>query len=361
MMNIDCTLNALKVPGFSGFDPPFGAKKPNGQPVTGEEANNNAMLPFKVMRPLPVTENSTTTQIQTNVVFEFTTGNITLTLSAAAYSGCRVSVLNSSSTNATVAFGQNSIVVLAKDSVHLEFLNNTWVVVDDPADVLASIALSLDSAGLANRETQKTIKQRIQTGVVTIKNRGVIKGCVVAKSTTAIRNLNLAAGAVFMNGQEMSCPAFDNAALVPSNNSGESLTCYAYLYLDANGKIKFACTAPGENVSDNGMALYRLTVPAVNTETSDPNLANVTLSDVRRLEAGYPVQFNSLAYASVALPFNMLDAEYQVTTELLDLKGGSNQRPTVYPGDKAANGFRIYTDGTLDMVKVRWTAIKTNL
>jgi hypothetical protein len=360
-MTIDCTLNALKFPGFSGFDPPFGQKKPNGEPVTGEEASQNAMLPFRVMRPLPVSENSSTTQIQTNVVFEFTTGNITLTLSAAAYAGCRVSILNNSSTNATVAYGQNSIVVPAKDSVHLEYLNNTWVVVDDPADVLASIILALDSAGLANREAQKTIKQRIQTGVVTIKNRGVIRGCVVTKSASAIRNLSLATGAVFMNGQEMSSPAFNNAALVPSNNGGAPLTCYAYIYLDAGGNLNFACTALGQDVPENGMALYRLTVPAVNTETSDPNLGNVTLTDVRRLESGYPMQFNSLAYASVALPYSMIDAEYEVVTELLELKGGSNQRSTVYPGDKAANGFRIYTDGALDMVKVRWTAIKTSL
>jgi hypothetical protein len=360
-MNIDCTLNALKVAGFSGFDPPFGAKKPNGQPVTGEEANNSAMLPFKVMRPLQVFENSTTTQIQTNVVFEFTTGNITLTLSAAAYTGCRVSVLNSSSTNATVAFGNNSIPVPAKDSVHLEYLNKTWAVVNDPADLLASIILALDNAGLAGRETQKTVRQRIQTGVAIIKNRGVIKGCAVTKSETAIRNLNLATGAIFMNGQEMSCPALDNAALVPSNNGATSQTCYAYLYLDVNSKIKFACTALGENAPDDGMALYRLTVPAVNTETSDPNLANVSLTDVRRMEAGYPMQFNSLAYASVALPFNVLDAEYHVAIEILELKGGSNQRSTVYSGNKAANGFRIYTEGALDMVKVRWTVIKTNL
>jgi hypothetical protein len=360
-MTIDCTLNALKIPGFSGFDPPFGQKKPNGQPVTGEEANQNAMLPFKVMRPLTVSESSTTTQIQTNVVFEFATGNITLTLSAASYTGCRVSVLNSSSTNATVAYGQSSIIVPAKDSVHLEYLNNTWVVVDDPADVLASIILALDSAGLANREAQKTIKQRIQTGVVTIKNRGVIRGCTVTKSVSAIRNLSLATGAVFMNGQEMSCPAFNNAALVPSNNEAAALTCYAYIYLDVTGNLYFACTALSQDVPENGMALYRLTVPAGNTETSDPNLANVTLTDVRRLESGYPMQFNSLAYASVALPYSMIDAEYEVITELLELKGGSNQRSTVYPGDKAANGFRIYTEGTLDMVKIRWTAIKTSL
>jgi hypothetical protein len=82
---------------------------------------------------------------------------------------------------------------------------------------------------------------------------------------------------------------------------------------------------------------------------------------VRRIEAGYPVQLNSIAYTSVALAYNMLDGEYEAVTEILEMKGGTNQRAMVYPGDKAANGFKIYVDGTLDAVKVRWTAIKTNL
>jgi hypothetical protein len=109
------------------------------------------------------------------------------------------------------------------------------------------------------------------------------------------------------------------------------------------------------------MELYRLTVPAVNTETSDPQLANVTLTSTRRVEASYPVQFNSIAYASVALPFGMLDSDYEVVIELQSFKGGAVQRSMVYPGDKAANGFKIYAEGTLDMVNVRWTAIKNSL
>jgi hypothetical protein len=319
------------------------------------------MLPFRVMRPLTVSENSTTTQIQANVVFEFTTGGITLTLSAAAYSGCRVSVINSAVTDATIAFGNTTITARAKDVVHLEYVGGMWIVTDDFSDAQGLIALAHDYAGLANREIEKTIKQRIQQGVAIIKNRGVISGCTIAKSATAIRNISLASGAVFMNGLEMPCAAQDNAALVPSNNSGASATCYAYLYIDTQGKIKFACTALGADPPSDGLSLYRITVPAANTESNAPNLENVTITDVRRVEAGYPVQFNSIAYASVALPFTMLDSEYEVTTELLSFNGASSQRGLVFPGDKAANGFKIYTEGTLDMIYVRWTAVKTGL
>jgi hypothetical protein len=205
-MNIDCTLNSLKIPGFAGLDPPFGSKVANGSSILAYDNAVNSMLPFRVMRPLTVSENSTTTQIQANVVFEFTTGGITLTLSAAAYSGCRVSVINSAVTDATIAFGNTTITARAKDVVHLEYVGGTWIVTDDFSDAQGLIALAHDYAGLANREALKTVRQRIQTGIAIIKNRGVIKGCVVGKSDTAIRNLNLTTGAVFMNGQEMSCP-----------------------------------------------------------------------------------------------------------------------------------------------------------
>jgi hypothetical protein len=360
-MTIDCTLNGLKIAGFPGFDAPFGTKKATMQPLTGEEANTNALLPFKFMRPLTVSENSTTTQIQVNCVFEFTTGGITLTLGNASFAGCRVSVINSALTDATVASGGVSIPVRAKEAINLVFINGAWRPVDDYSDIAGLLSFAIDQAGLANREGQKTIKQRIQSGAVLIKNRGVKSGCAVTKSTTAIRNLNLNSGAIFMNGMELSVPVFNNAALVPANNSGASQTCYAYIYLDTTGKVKFACTGLGESVPDDGMELYRLTVPAANTETSDPQLANITLTSTCRVEAAYPVQFNSIAYASIALPFAMLDGDYEVVIELQSFKGGAAQRSMVYPGDKAANGFKIYAEGTLDMVNVRWTAIKNSL
>jgi hypothetical protein len=229
------------------------------------------------------------------------------------------------------------------------------------AGLFAFAAMGIDLAGLASREGVKTIRRRFQTGVARITNRGVIAGCTVSKSTGAVRNLSLASGAFFMNGVEIACPAVPNGALVPANPDAASQICYAYIFLNAEGRVQFATTSFGEPVPDGGLALYRVTVPAENTGATDPNLASVTLADVRRVEAGYPVQVNSFPYASVALPYAMIDSDYAVHLDILDFKGGGNQRPMVYPGDKAGNGFKIYVQGSLDAVNVRWTAVKLSL
>ncbi|MDR0760243.1 MAG: H-type lectin domain-containing protein [Treponema sp.] len=222
-------------------------------------------------------------------------------------------------------------------------------------------AMGIDMAGLANREIKKTILQRFQSGLSVITNRGVISGCAVTKSVSAVRNLSLTAGSFFINGLELPCPAFQNTALVPANYGDMAQTCYAYIYLDAGNAVKFACTPLGGSVPEGGLPLYRFTVPAGNTETNDPYLGSVTMTDVRRVEAGYPVQFNSIPYVSVVLPYNMLDSDYEVVIDILSFKGGGNQRPSVYTGDKAANGFKLYAEGSLDAVNVRWTAIKLTL
>jgi hypothetical protein len=232
---------------------------------------------------------------------------------------------------------------------------------DNIAALYMFTAMGIDMAGLANREILKTIHQRLQSGVALITNRGVISGCTVSKSTGAVRNLSLAAGAFFMNGLEIACPAVTNGALVPANSDTVSQICYAYIFIGSNGNVQFATTSFGHTVPDGGLALYRITVPAGNTGESDPNLTSVTLTDVRRVEAGYPIQVNSLAYASVALPYTMIDSDYAVHLDILNFKGGGNQRPAVYPGDKASNGFKIYVEGSLDAVNIRWTAIKLNL
>ena len=234
----------------------------------------------------------------------------------------------------------------------------------DPGSIAALygfVAFGIDLGGLAHRENIKTLKQRIQTGVVTITNRGVITGCTVSKSTGAVRNLSLATGTFFMNGLEITCPAVTNGALVPANTDSTAQICYAYIFINSAGAVQFATTAFSEPVPDGALALYRITVPAWNTGATDPNLASVTLTDVRRVEVGYPIQVNSLPYASVALAYTMIDSEYAVNLDILNFKGGGNQRPTVYPGDKASNGFKIYVEGSLDAVNVRWTAIKLNL
>lgn len=234
----------------------------------------------------------------------------------------------------------------------------------DPGSIAALygfMALGIDLSGLANREHLKTLKQRIQTGIVTITNRGVITGCTVSKSSTSIRNLSLAAGSFFADGLTIPCPAMDNRALVASNPGSVAQVCYGYVYVDSSGVVRFSVTEFGDIVPDNGIPICRITVPAGNTQISDPNLASVTISDVRRIEAGYPVQMNSIAYASVALPYAMLDTDYTVLLDMQSLKGGRHQRSTVYAGDKAVNGFKLYADSSLDSVTVRWAAVKMSL
>jgi hypothetical protein len=291
-----------------------------------------------------------------------TTGGITLTLGNGAYSGCQVTAVNSAATAVTVVSGGSSFVINPGYALHLEFVSGKWVVAVDQAESFGALAAALDYAGLAARENQKTMKQRIQTGMVQITNRGVISGCAVTKSTNAVRNISLGAGAFFVQGQEIICPAFTNTSLVPPNNGTTAQTCYAYLYVDSDGRtVRFACTPFGGSVPEGGVALYRFTVPAGNTEVNDPYLAAVTMTDVRRMEPGFPVQFNAIAYASVSLPYSMIDADYEVVFDIIDFKGGVTQRPAVYAGNKAANGFRLYAEGTLDTVNIRWTALKMSL
>jgi hypothetical protein len=223
------------------------------------------------------------------------------------------------------------------------------------------IAYAMDLGGRAHQEVKKTLGQRIQMGVATIINRGVISGLTVEKSASALRNISLNAGKFFMDNMEMVCPTFQNSALVPDNYSDVTRYCYAYIFFNQSGATQFACTPLDGGVPENGMTLYRFSIPAGNSYQNDPYLNNVTMTDVRRVEGGYPMQFNSIAYASVALPFNIQDAEYIVLLEPLDFKGGYNQAPNIHAANKAANGFTIRMEGTLDAARVRWTVIKTNL
>jgi hypothetical protein len=358
MAVIDCTLNALKVPGFSGYNPPFGTKVAG--PITSRDENNNILMPFALQRPKAISENSSTSQIQTNVVFEFTVGGITLTLGAAAFAGCRASVINSTDADCAVNTGAIIISVKTHESIRFEWANGMWNEISK-LEFVDMIAYSLDLGGRAHQEIKKTTGQRIQTGIAKIINRGVIEGFAVEKSATALRNISLGAGKLFMNGMELAYSSFQNSALVPDNHGEGTRYLYAYIHLNQSGAIQFSCTPFDGSVPEDAMALYRLAVPPGNNYQNDPYLAEITITDMRRVEAAYPVQFNSTAYASVALPFNVLDAEYTVLLEVLDYKGGYNQIPVIHADDKAANGFNIKMEGTLDVVRVRWTVIKPNL
>jgi hypothetical protein len=214
-----------------------------------------------------------------------------------------------------------------------------------------------DIAVMGIKEGQKTIRQRMQEGTAVIYNRGIKSGCAASKLGTG-RKVVLAAGAVFAKGLEMPCQGDQAGIVVPTNTGEAALVYYAYLTVSASYAMTFAITEAGAVVPDGGIPICRLNVPAGSTAA---NLSDVTLTDVRRYEPSYPTLVNSVPYASIALPYNMIDTDYAVTLDVTGYAGGWNQRPAVYAGEKASNGFKIFADGTLDEAIVQWKAIKLKL
>ena len=128
-MVIDCTLTNFKVPGFSDYTPPFGTKKPDGQPILAREANANIMMPFVKQRPQAVVENSSTTEIQTHMAFAIQTSGVTLTLGNGGFVGCRVIAHNTSSGSAAVVYGAGSYdntSIAASEYADLEWTGSVW-------------------------------------------------------------------------------------------------------------------------------------------------------------------------------------------------------------------------------------------
>jgi hypothetical protein len=224
--------------------------------------------------------------------------------------------------------------------------------------LMATVMAAVDAAGLANRELDRLKNVLIQEGEVTILNRGIISGCSISKSDNATRNLNLAAGKSFVHGRTYSANELLNTAAVPANNTAAAAICYAYLFTDENGDIQCDCTSLGEAVPENGIEIYSMSVPAGNNETTDPYLANVTLTDTRRLEPNWPNLFENPAFVYVPLANILPDSDYAVAAELVSLEGGRQQAGELLVEDRLKNGFKFYLAGAADAVVVRYVVTR---
>ncbi|NDY73994.1 hypothetical protein DO021_19700 [Desulfobacter hydrogenophilus] len=234
--------------------------------------------------------------------------------------------------------------------------------VDMQNAVNAGLSVAMDAAGLANRELERFKTVRMQEGDVTILNRGVISGCAVTRvpdeASGGTRNLDFAGGKAFGFGTVFGKSAQEDATVVPSNDGAASAVCYVYLVIDNSGVVQCDCTALGESVPDNGIELYRVTVPAGNNETTDPYLAAVTLTDTRRLEPQWPLIASNPAWAYIALQNILPDGEYAVYTEITSFVGGEQQCGRARVEDRLKNGFKLYITGAADTVRVRYTATR---
>ena len=221
-----------------------------------------------------------------------------------------------------------------------------------------AIKYALDQVGVANSSVRALKQQIQQEGELLIENRGVVSGCTVTKSITAARNLNLAAGTCFANGRAYSVASGDNMASVPSNIGAGSATVVAYLYLSATG-WKLAVTAIGETVPAGAIRLYNITIPANSTDATDPNLANVTITSVRRVEAGFP-QFLDTP-VSQFVPISTLSAnDWRIDIDVVSADGAPCDRKALNIASRASNGFTLELASAADNVRVRYRVSKLN-
>lgn len=220
--------------------------------------------------------------------------------------------------------------------------------------LIAQLLVAMDAGGLAMREIERFKNVRFQEGETVIYNRGVISGCSVSASSAAARNLDIAGGKFFAHGREFSLSNSENVAAVPGNPGAQSMTCYAYLMIDGDGIVQCNCTGLGEDLPENGTEVARITVPAGNTEATDPNLAGVTITDTRRQEPLWPLIAQNPAWVSIALDYMLPDASYLVYSEVVSFEGGTYQLGDLQAQDKLTNGFKLLLTGTADVVLVRY-------
>ena len=223
----------------------------------------------------------------------------------------------------------------------------------------ATIKFALDQAALANYGVKALRQQAQQEGEFAIPNKGVVSGCTASKSTAAARNLNLTSGSCFANGRSYSVSDGVNAASVPSNTGASAVTVYAYLYQDAGLLWRLAVTPIGTAVPDNGIRIYNLVVPANSTDATDPNLTNVTLTDVRRIEAQFPLLLDSPASASAVLN-NLTANDYRLTFDVVSAVGPPCEAKNLVVYSRADNGFTVLLASAADAVLIRWRASKLN-
>jgi hypothetical protein len=194
-----------------------------------------------------------------------------------------------------------------------------------------------------------------QRGEIVSQNRGVVSGCTVTKSTTAARNLNIAPGVCFAGGMTYPVIEGTNAASVPANTSTTTaVVVSAYLYPHTDGQTyRLAVTAIGQAVPDNGIEIYRLTIPANNTDATDPNLTNVTLTDVRRIEANFPDMLDSPPTVSLAFARPMRGTDWRISLDVVSATGIA-RADDVLVTNRATNGCTLTLASAADNVRVRY-------
>lgn len=229
----------------------------------------------------------------------------------------------------------------------------------DYQDMQAStVMFALQQVQQANQMAQAFKEQIQQEGVVTLENRGVIRGCSISKSSGAARNLNLTSGKCFSGSYIFDVSEKENAASVPSNTGPNNVTVFAYLHRSADYVWRLGVTAVGETVPEGAIRIYNITVPPGSTDITDPTLSGVQITDVRRFEPNYPNLIQAPAMVSPAI--NRLSSnDYHMDFQVVESDGPCDES-SIEVYSQAPNGFTIRLASPADNVIVRWRISKLN-
>ena len=197
--------------------------------------------------------------------------------------------------------------------------------------------------------------QRIQQGVAIISNKFVISGAVVnaiagTRNVKVTRTGTYAAGnysLLHVDGHIISiADTQDSVAAVPTNDTTESKTYYAYI----DGSNEAYTVKVGAEVPTGKLGLYRIVVPAGD---SAANLNSVTFTDIRRVESNYRNFYNVLPSVRVELPNNAIGTDYGV--DLIVESTANNRATTLEVTQKTATYFTVVSRGEADNIVFRWT------
>jgi len=216
--------------------------------------------------------------------------------------------------------------------------------------VAALTAQALSNTQLSEKRFEHLKKRVLMQGQTFVPYRFVVNGMTLTKSTDD-RSLQLASGRMFMHGRLWSISADTTAFSVPTNESTAARTYAVYIQL-INDVWTISSTT--EDVPQDAMQIYTLTVPAGNTGT---DISAATLTDVRSV---YPYSLwvsSALREAIVPLPYAVPNApDYQVHVDVVSASD-LNQVGNVEVFDRQANAFKIRFSGSADSVVVNWSII----
>mgnify|MGYP006277514993 CR=1 FL=1 len=224
--------------------------------------------------------------------------------------------------------------------------------------LVAGVQQALSMAGMNAKALFNLRETILAQREVVLKNKFVIQGFVLSKSD--VRQLHLSeTGTVGtgtsrarIDGITVTKADNDYALNVPTNETGEPRTVYAYLHHDGSAyTLGIADTVP-----DKALLLYRLEIPAGDTAN---DLSNVTLVDERVIQPANSWVSSFRPTEVFGFPYTLPRADYGVSCDVLEATNKAAVGELIV-FDRTTNGAKLQMTGTADNVRVRVTLLNPN-